>query len=596
MLISAGKITREAGETNVLSTAEYDIYWRGLVYRKGLRCGKASLGELAKARETEIPRAAAQLKGTYFIAMRSKQSGNYYAFVDPGGLYRAYYSTRAVGTAFLEMSRLETCRVEDIEPEALVELVHFGCIYENRTFFRQIHKIDGFSVICSKASAPTEVLPKPVADISERPMLPFDALVQEFAAAVKDEKVSVDIDGGIDSRLMAAALCYHGLAFEMASSGRPGTLEMKTAARVAQVLGRSFHPTYHAAERADWDELFLLADGMFDVTRISRPTQLQKERKERGITLSVSETGGELYRDCWWSQDFPFYSADEPRLERLYARKIAPEPLAHHLLADRYFLVSEWYRENILEHLWQYAVPGNTKTYDRVHYYFRLRAQAGQVVTGSPPELKVAMPCLDAEAVRIAYNLSRLERFFNRFHRRKITQYSRKASRLPTTDGGMRAGSGALMVSMDLACYLVDRCKRAARKASGQMLRRTGRRRSADDLRMREELIRTMENQKITQVLADHRVLRCALSPRELPPRYVGPVFVLGRFFGELDAATWPTAMPCQAPEETAKEAANPDVAAAAEQPGAVGPAAEPNGPGTETWQPPSQIQLHRPA
>src|SRR5690349_4316420 len=236
MLISAGKITREAGETNVLSSAEHDIYWRGLVYRRGLRCGKASLTELAKARETEIPRAAAQLKGAYFIAMRCKQSGNYYAFVDPSGLYRAYYTTRAVGTSFLEMSRLETCRVEDIEPEALVELFHFGCIYENRTFFRQIHKIDGFSVICSKASTPTEVLPKPVADISDRPTLPFDALWQEFAAAVKDEKVSVDIDGGIDSRLMAAALSYYGLAFEMASSGRPGTPEMKIAARVARAL------------------------------------------------------------------------------------------------------------------------------------------------------------------------------------------------------------------------------------------------------------------------------------------------------------------------------------------------------------------------
>lgn len=592
MLISAGKITREAGETNILSTAEYDVYWRGFVYRRGLRCGKASLGELAKARETEIPRAAAQLKGAYFIAMRCKQSGNCYAFVDPSGLYRAYYSTRAVGTSFLEMSRFEACRVEDIEPEALVELFHFGCIYENRTFFRQVHKIDGFSVICSKATAPTEVLPKPVADISERPMLPFDALWQEFAAAVKHEKVSVDIDGGIDSRLVAAALCYHGLAFEMASSGRPGTPGMKIGSRVAQALGRPFYPTFHAAERADWDELFLLADGMFDVARTSRPTQLQKERKERGITLSVSHRGGELYRDCWWSQDFPFYSSDQPRLERLYARKIAPEPLAHHLLADRYFLVSEWYRESILEHLWQYAVPGNTKTYDRVHYYFRLRAQAGQLVTGCPPELKVAIPCLDADGARIAYNLSRPERFFNRFQRRKITQYSRKVSRLPTTDGGMRTGSGTLAMSMDLARYLADRCKRAAKKAGEHMLRTMDRPGSADDLRIRDELIRTMENQKITQALADHRVLRWALSPRELPSRYVGPVFVLGRFFGELDAATWPAAIPCQAPEAATKGAARLDEADAAEQ----RTAAEPNGPATETWQSSSQIQLHRPA
>lgn len=574
MLISAGKITREAGETNVLSTPDCDIYWRGFVYRNGLRAGKTSLGELAKARETEIPRAAAQLKGAYFIAVNCKRSGACYAFVDPGGLYRAYYSARAVGTSFLELSRTEGCRAADIEPEALVELFHFGCIYENRTFFRQIHRIDPFSVISSHPSGTTEVLPKPVADISERPQLSFDALMQDFANALKEEKVSVDLNGGVDSRLLAAALCYFGLSFEGASCGRPGTPEMRIAARVAQALARPFHPTFHSAERADWDELFLLTDGMLDVTRSSRHAQLQKDRKQRGITVSVGDAGGELYRDSWWLRDFPFHSNKEPQMERLYSLRLAPEPFEHYLLGARYCLLSEWYRENVLEHLWQYAVPGNTKTYDRINYYFRLRTHAGSLVSGGPHEVKVVMPYLDVEAVRIGYGLPRRDRFFNRFHRRKISRYSRKTSRLPTTDAGMTAGSSALAISLDLARYLVDRCGRVFTKTGERVFRHNFFQQHADDPRMKDELIQTMENQKIMQLLADHRVLRCALNPRALPSRYVGPVFVLGKFFGELDAATLPPAD------------SKPPEAAKATQPLDTKTAAEPSAPPRGAWHP----------
>lgn len=579
MLISAGRITREAGETNVLSTAECDIYWRGFVYRSGFRSGKVSLGELAKVRETEIPRAAAQLKGAYFIAVKCKGSGNCYVFVDPSGLYQAYYSPRAVGTSLLELSRLEACRAGDIEPEALVELFHFGCIYENRTFFRQIHKVDPFSVISSSSSGTTEVLPKPVADISERPLFSFDALIQDFANALKDEKVSVDINGSVDSRLLAAALSYFGLPFEAASCGQPGAPEMRIAARVAQALGRPFQPTFHSAERADWDELFVLADGMFDVTKSSRHTQLQKERKQRGITLSVGDLGGDLYRDSWWVQNFPFRSSQGPQMERLYSLRLAPRPLEHYLLGDRYCLVSEWYRENVLEHLWQYAVPGNTKTYDRINYYFRLRAHAGWRVSGSPQEVKVALPYLDSESVRIGYSLPRRERSFSRFHRRKITQFSKKASCLPTTDAGMTAGSGPVAISVDFGRYLFDRCARALAKAGERVFRRSLLAQNTDDPRMRDELIQTMENQKITQLLADHRVLRSALNPRALPSRYVGPVFVLGKFFGELDADTLPASAESTSPGEAAKDSMAVE----------TNTAGEPNAPARGTWHP-SQI------
>lgn len=117
------------------------------------------------------------------------------------------------------------------------------------------------------------------------------------------------------------------------------------------------------------------------------------------------------------------------------------------------------------------------------------------------------------------------------------------------------AGSRGDECILDLGRFLVDRCKRLAQIGGGRMLGMTFRRGNADDPRMTDELLRTMENQKITQVLADHRVLRCALSPRTLPPRYLGPVFVLGRLFGELDATSLPAAGKADEQPATEREA-----------------------------------------
>jgi len=535
MLISAGKISCTAEHTENLSTSGCDIYWQGFVYRNGCCAGAPSLDELAKAPEAEIPRHAAQLKGAYCIAILCKRSNNCYMFVDPGGFFHAYYSSTAAGTSFLELSRAENCTAEDIDPESLVEFFHLGCVYEERTLFRQIRKVDPFSVICSNPLGSVEQLPKPLPDISEPPRESFDALMQDFVLALRNERVSVDITGGVDSRLLATALCYFGLPFEMAASGRPGIPDLKIAAKVARALGRPFYPTYHSAERCDWDELFCLSDGMFDVSKNSRQIQLQKERKKRGISLSVSGAGGELYKDFWWLQDFPFYSRPEPRIERLYSMRIASHGLQHYLLGDRYRLISEWYPKHILDRLWEYAVPGNTKTYDRIYYYFKLRGYAGRFITSSLRVLRVGMPYLDTDAVRIGYNLPRSQRFFNRFHRRKITQYSPKVSKLPTTEGGMSTSSGAFSVSKDFARYVVDRCQRLTKKVGQRVLGKTLFQGNSDDPAMADELMGAMVRRKTTQILADHGVLQFALNPRELPTRYLGSTFALGRFFEELD-------------------------------------------------------------
>jgi asparagine synthetase B (glutamine-hydrolysing) len=534
MLITAGEIIRDASDEEMLSTASREICWRGFVYKGGSRAGAESIRELLETREEDIPRAAAELKGIYFTAVRCRDSGNAYAFVDPAGLCHAYYSNRYICTSFLELAKLERYTAEDVDPDALVEFFHFGCVYEDRTFFSAVRKINADEIIRRSPSGCTVSIPKPVADIAALPRRSFDAVLREFATAAGADRVSMDITGGADSRLLACALAYFGLPFEMATSGRPGIPDLKIGAEVAKALNRPFYPTHHSGARADWDELFALSDAMFDVTKNCRQLQLQHDRRKRGITLSVSGAAGEAFRETWWMHDFPFYARRKAQLARLYALRIAPRPLQHSLLAGRYKESSERQRENLLRRVSRYVVPGNTRTYDRIYYYLQLRTWCGTFVTSSMKLLRVAVPYADTELIRIGYNLPRTQRMLSRFHRKMISRYSVDAAGLPTTESGASLASGGLALSLDLSRYLADRSKRLAKKIGQQLFGRTFFQDSSDDPRMLDELLLTMTKRRSTQVLADYGVLKQSVHPSSLPKRYLGNVFVLGQFFEAL--------------------------------------------------------------
>ncbi len=530
MLITAGNISYKPTECEVFATRSRTICWRGFVFKAGSRAGADTIRGLAAIREEDIPIAAAELKGAYFIALHCTDSGNTYAFVDPAGMYHAYCSATSISSSFFEISKRERCTFNDIDTEAVIEFLWFGHLYGDRSFFPQIRKLRPDKVLRCTSSGPIESLPKPVPDLSEPPVRSFDSLMQDFVRAAQGDSVSVDITGGADSRLLAAALAYYELPFEMATGGRPEIPDVRLGARVADALGRPFYPTYHSAQRTDWDELFYLTQGTFDVSKIGRVMQLSKDRKSRGVTLSVSGACGELFREIWWMQDFPFYARRKARMDRLFALRIAPYPFDHSMLSKPYRAVSEAYREKILGRIEQFAVPSNGKSYDRVYYYFELPSSGGCFVTSTVNLLKVGLPYVDHEVIQIGYNLPPIERVFSRFHRRSIAQFSPKAASLPTTEAGVTLSYGFMPMSVDFSRYLLDRTTRLAKKVGQRILQKTFFQESSDDPKTTNELVRAMVRAKSTEILADHGILDRAFDPNTLSKRYLGRVFTLARF------------------------------------------------------------------
>ena len=321
MLVSAQGIYGILANTHFLRTERWEGTWRGFLYLDGIAAGEKSVLKFLEhvTSPQELVAKSGRLKGTYFLALRDAHSGNHYAFVDPGGLFHAFYSARYAATSFLELAAAEKAGAGDIEPEALVEFFHFGSLSFGKTLFSTIRRLDPESVLCVSALDRTELLPRPVRDLNSPPVHSFEQCLTAFTHSVVGEKVSVDLTGGIDSRLLAVMLDYLSLPFELAISGVQGNTDITLAERVAGELKHPLHVAHHDVDGLEGSlpEMFSTCDGSFDVLKAHRPLQLQRQRRQRGISLSVTSVGGELFNIFGGSRTFRFTRANS-RTSRAY--------------------------------------------------------------------------------------------------------------------------------------------------------------------------------------------------------------------------------------------------------------------------------------
>lgn len=530
MFASTSAVHANDGKVSSMENRDYVISWRGLIYMDGVPAGIPSIERLAENIAENLPVAVSRVKGVYFLLVHEKLSGKRYALVDNAGLFHAFYSDRYVSTSFLEIAAAEEQGASDLDPEALVEFFHFGHVASGGTLFHKIRKINPDQIVSLSAEGKLDLLPKPVCNIGIPAERSLEECLKVFAGSVGEEKISLDLTGGFDSRLLAVALQYFGLPFEVAVSGVNGNTELIIAEQVAEVLGRDLHITHHNLEdfEISLPEMFRVCDGLFDPVRYHRSFQLQHDRLTRGITLMISAVGGELFKDFWWLQDFPCYNRRKPNLDKLYAFRIAPIALKHFYLGEPYRRVSEGYRRRLLQKLSAFVVPGNTHTYDQIYYSFKMREYAGRFISSNARLLQCCAPYLERDAVAFGYQLPRSRRFFNNFHRDTITRLNPAAARIPTTEGGISASSHVENIAADLSKYAIDKLRRLTRKVGQTIFRRSYLR---DESPNHPELFTCVRNLAASrgalERLKDYQIVSGTTTLKDIEDGYLGNILAL---------------------------------------------------------------------
>lgn len=516
--------------------------WDGFIYLDDGQAEAAAVGQVLSAADDESRLTAfmSRLRGNFFLTWHDPARRCSYALVDNSGMYSAYLGRRQAASSFLDLCRQDRVSRADLSPEALVELLHLANVYFGRTLVGGIRKLADHELVRLDETGP-HVLAKRISHIQDRSCYGdlFEATAP-LASAVKGRQLSVDLTGGFDSRLLCCLLLHHGVKFEASQAGMYGHEDQKIAAEVAQALGAPFQFTeYTGAGLLDeLPEMLWRLDGLGgQVGTVHRLAQLNAARHARGIDLTFKGQGGELYKEFFWTQDFPFYRSRKSRLGRLHRMRIEFETLSRQVLSDEYYAAFEASRPARLKRLERYVLPLNTQTYDSVYYHERIGTWGSRLITACQrPDLPSHSPLCELEMVKLGFAAPRRMRFYNRMHRHYITQASRAAARIKTTD---KVSASALWsdMALDGLDYVRSKSKKLIKKFNQLAFNRTVFQTVSYDVELgtTAKMLASVVGVEALEALKNAGIVRPEATYDQIKPRFQSNFLVLGWFLNQLE-------------------------------------------------------------
>ena len=462
------------------ATPRFFLAWKGVIFAYGQRAGLETVRTFAQRIATgSIKTEWSALHGVFWLVIHDRHSGTRWHGVDNAGLYHAYYTTDTVSTRFLTLLSDKACSASQLAPHAIVDFLTHGGVHWRNTFVNDIKTI-GFDEIIetvptsANMGVRTHVVKKVLSANHKVSLSSFIDYFNELALALQDKKISVDLTGGIDSRLIVCLLNTNGVNFEVAVAGRAGIPDVLIAKKAAAAIGKEIQICYHDASAIveELPQLFRECDGLGDVLAYHRSHQMSGERRRRGIEVVIGGAGGELYKDFWWLQDWPFYNSRRVNFARLYDLRICPRGLPAGLLAGDAAAAYAELRGQTIKKLATLRGSTNTESYDNIYFFYKIASVSGQVITNNVNNyFGVVVPFLEYDNVLFGTSLPRSLRFLNRFHRMMLTERCPELADVLTTEGVTARIRKGTSLSDPLG-FVMNRSRRLIGKIAERILRR----------------------------------------------------------------------------------------------------------------------------
>lgn len=266
---------------------------------------------LARLNEIGPDRLARELEGFFAIVTGEAATGEVTVITDIAGTLHCYMR-QLDGAVALSVSSLVLAALGEVtlDPVGCQEFLQTQAMYEDRTFFNEVRKLDAASCYHFKAGSLARRTPYwSVRDLAPD-SLDGQASVDAFRAAVVGAaqriesafpSPAVDLTGGYDSRAGVAAFMAAGVAFSSTVAGAPGSADVRIAAELAQRAGLDHRYIEPAPVRsfAQLQAALALTDGEYDLVDYARIRQVQ-ESLVPGFDISINSYSGELGRGYGW--------------------------------------------------------------------------------------------------------------------------------------------------------------------------------------------------------------------------------------------------------------------------------------------------------
>jgi hypothetical protein len=266
---------------------------------------------LARFNEVGAVRLAQELDGFFVIATGHRATREVTVITDVVGTLHCYVRMMK-GVVALSVSSMVLAALDDVTLDAVgcQEFLQTGAMYEDRTFFNEVHKlesarchryVDGALVAADAYWRVTDLQPDSLDGADSVEAMREAVLAAARRIGKSFPRPAVDLTAGYDSRAGVAAFLTAGVPFETAVGGEPDLPDVVISTELARRAGlrhRHFNPgPVHRFEQLA--AALQHTDGEHDLVDYARILEVQSDLASR-FDISINSYSGEIGRGYGW--------------------------------------------------------------------------------------------------------------------------------------------------------------------------------------------------------------------------------------------------------------------------------------------------------
>lgn len=436
---------------NAVSYGNLRCYYSGFIYKSGSRAGEASIKKLLNEYESAQNLNLKDFYGSYRVIIEDLLKKNIIFFGDNAGNCCFYYDE--VSGTFSDSFLKVVGHLEDLSPnyDAITEFISFNCIYSEETICKGVLRTSPSKYYIIEQNKIKEK-EKELIELEEcHKYANLNKFMNDFVYASAEIEKALVITGGTDSRTVLSHMISQNADFHLFISGREELEDVKIAREVSAKLGKSLHVSYEKIENIDEVELkrlFIRTDGVYGFVSRLRLHKKHDMLEELGVKLEIGGVSGELYKNSFLNQDFPFYNRGNINKEKFYNMKVNPENFNEVFFTDNIKNSKKTMKERVLKNIFG-------KISDKKHsVYFKAGIKALQyrmttITNSSSFTIPITSPLSEIDVMALPYKEKPWKLELNQWQRGEVSKYCSQIASIKT-DRGTTLKDGKLSIMKEL--------------------------------------------------------------------------------------------------------------------------------------------------
>lgn len=429
MIIKEGKFKK-------IQYDDYNVYYCGLIFEKdGVRVGKESIDIIIE--EYEKGKIEFQnIYGTYQMIIKNKKENEWILFTDNSNMTTLFYNDYYISDDFLDMiKRTKNPQMNNkivCEYLSLLRGFYFETFVKNIKMFRNLYyyKIKNGKI---------EEASKQVGYLGEKSSVKdITSFFTDMARSLNGLKIVSALTGGYDSRMVAACL-NDKLQFDFFISGNNEEAdEIKISKLVAKKLNKKWKlikPDMKVVNKTEvLEKTFFTSGGRscYNTSGIYRVNYFMDVLANEKYEVLLTGDAGDMYKDFWDKQDYPFYYRKRTNLNLFYSFRMEANDNCV-FLGDKLRSYYKKQKSDIIENMKEYKFPRAVRSYESFGYIVDWRKN---VFAGNINEnLITYAPLQEIELIKYAFTQPIKKRYLNLLQREIILENAPQIAEIITTNG-----------------------------------------------------------------------------------------------------------------------------------------------------------------